>query len=787
MKPLDRKLLRDLFTMKGQALAIALVLASGIATFVMSVTTLESLRTTRATYYEDYEFANVFASLKRAPDGLRQRIAELPGVLKVDTRVVAAVSLDIEGFDDPVTGELISIPDGSLPELNRLYLRRGRFATSGRVDEIVIGESFADAHGIGPGEELSATINGRRRTLTVVGVALSPDHTFQISPGSLFPDFKRYGIFWMVRAPLSSAYDMEGAFNQVTLKLTSDAIEEDVITRLDDILAPYGGHGAYGRADQMSHHFLSEEIKQLGNMASIFPTIFLSVAAFLLNVVIGRVVSAQREQIAILKAFGYTNFDIGLHYAKLVTLISTVGIVLGLILGAWLGSGLSSIYKTYYKFPYLNFELGGDVVVYAVLISIAAASVGTGFALRRAMILPPAEAMRPEPPMSYRETIVERLGLRRFFHQPTRMIIRHIERRPVKALFSILGIALSCAILMMGNFFEDSVDHMIDVQFALSQREDISVTFIEPTSRRALHDFEGLRGVEYAEPFRAVPVKLKFEHKTYRTGVQGMPAMGELQRVVDKNLKAIELPQDGILLTDYLGEILGAEVGDTLIVEVLEGSRQKREVPLVGFVAQYTGVSAYMELVALNRLMGEGSAISGVNLAIDAQYQDEIYRTIKDMPRVAGTVAKKDALDNFQETMSDQMLLFTFINTMLAIVIAFGVVYNTARIALSERSRELASLRVLGFTRGEISYILLGELAILTIVAIPIGFLIGRALCAYMVSNLASDLYRIPLIVEASTYAFSTTVVLIAACVSALIVRRRLDTLDLVSVLKARE
>jgi putative ABC transport system permease protein len=787
MKAINRKLLRDLWDMRGQALAIALVIASGVATFIMSLSTLHSLQLTQATFYQDYRFANVFVSLKRAPESLRRRIADLPGVDKVETRVVALVNVEVEGFVDPVRGQLTSIPDGGESQLNRLYLRQGRLIDATRDDEVVLSEPFADAHDLKSGDQLAAIINGRRKTLRIVGIALSAEHIYQIAPGAVFPDFKHYGVMWMARTPLATAYDMEGAFNDIVLTVSARVQVDDVIDQLDDLLEPYGGLGAYAREDQISHRYLSEEFRMLAQMATIFPVIFLAVAAFLLNVVVTRLVSTQREQVAVLKAFGYSNVAVAMHFVKLVVVITLGGVVGGIAAGAWLGIGLSEIYMEFYRFPYLKYELQPSVAVTAALISTAAAVLGTLNAVRRASLLPPAEAMRPEPPVIYRATFVERLGLQRIFSQPTRMIARHLERRPVKSILTVSGIALACAIMMVGRFQEDAVQYMMDVQFGLSQQQDLTVMFVESASWRALYELQSLPGVEYGEAFRSVPARLRFEHRSYRTSIRGVEPNGQLQRLLDADLRSIEIPPAGVVLTDHLGKILGVRSGDLLTVEVLEGSRPIRQVPVVALVSEYIGVSAYMQRTALNRLMREGNAISGAHLATDARYQPELYAVLKEMPRVAGTVVRVDAIQSFYDTLGDTLLIFTFINTLLAGTIAFGVVYNSARIAVSERGRELASLRVLGFTRGEISYILLGELGVLTLLAIPLGFLIGVGLCAYIAGNLQSDLYRVPLVLESSTYAFAATVVLASACVSGLIVRRHLDHLDLVAVLKTKE
>ncbi len=787
MKTINRKILRNLWGMKGQAIAIAFVIASGVATFIMSISTMQSLKLTQATFYRDYRFAEVFASLKRTPESMRLRIEDIPGVDLVETRVVAAVNIDIKDFPDPVKGHIISVPESGGQLLNRLYLRSGRMVAPLHDNEVVIGEAFAEAHGFEPGDELAVVINGRRKELVITGIALSPEHLYQMPPGAVFPDFERYGILWMGRTGLSTAYNMKGAFNDLALTLSGGADVNDVIDHIDDLLDPYGGLGAYSRKDQLSHRYLSEEFKGLEQMAEMFPVIFLGVAVFLLNVVISRLVSMQREEIAALKAFGYGNLDIGLHFVKLVLLIVLAGVTGGIAGGVFAGKWMSSIYAEFYRFPFLEYVLYPSVAVVAVLISSSAAILGTLYSVRKAALLPPAQAMRPEPPATYRETFVERLGLKQLLSQPTRMIIRHIGRRPVKSMLTITGIAFACAIMMVGSFQEDAVDYIVDVQFGLSQREDLSLTFVEPASVRALYELKSIEGVEYAEPFRAVPARLRFEHRSYRIAMQGVETGGDLHRPLDLDLRPIRLPGSGIVLTDYLGELLGVKEGDLLTVEVLEGRRPVLKVPVAALVSQYIGVSAYMELSALNRLMHEGNVISGAFLATDKKFQEDIFGKLKEAPQIAGTEVREKAINNFYDTMGETILIFTFINTILAGIIAFGVVYNSARIALSERSRELASLRVLGFTRAEISYILLGELGVLTLAAIPAGFLIGRGMCAFIAENLKTDLVRIPLIMESDTYAFAAVVVLVSACISSLIVRRKLDHLDLIAVLKAKE
>lgn len=787
MRALNRKLWRDLWQMRGQALAIALVVMSGVGTYIMFLTTLDALRASQDSYYREYRFADVFVSLKRAPEVLRQRILDIPDVDQIETRVVAQVRLEMPDFNESVIALMVSLPDSGQQGLNALYLRQGRLPASSNANEVVVSSPFAQAHKLELGDHFEAILNGRRQVLTLVGTALSPEFVQQLRPGSVFPDYKRYSVMWMGRRALGQAYDLESSFNDVALSLRPGADQQSVIDRVDELLKPYGGLGAYARKDQRSHRFLSEEFQQLGTLASLFPGIFMGIAAFLLNVVISRLVAMQREQIATLKAFGYSNYAVLGHYLGLVSVIVGAGIVTGIALGVWLGQKLSAIYMEFYHFPYLKFSLSSVTVIEATTASLLAAAVGTVFAVWQAARLRPAQAMRPEPPPRYRETWVEKMGLKRWLSQPARMIIRHIQRRPLKSLLTTLGIALACGIILTGLFQRDTVGYMVNVQYGMSQREDLSITFTDPTTYRARFDLANLTGVQHVEVFRAVPVRLRHGHRSYRTGIRGVEPGGDIQRLLDAELTPVTLPADGIMLTDYLGKLLDVRPGDRLVVEVLEGNRPIRETTVVGLVKEYMGVSAYMDLAALNHFMREGPTISGAYLSIDSARLQELFTQLKGMPRVAGVAERMQEIRNFNRVMEETMLFFTYVATVFAVIIAFGVVYNSARIALTERGRELASLRVLGFTRAEISYILLGELGILTLIAIPLGLWLGNEMCYFIAHKMQNDLYRVPVILAPATYAFAVTVVLISAAFSGLIVRRRLDQLDLVAVLKSAE
>ena len=788
MNSLDRKLFRDLWHARGQVIAIALVVACGIASFVMARSAYTSLTLTQNTYYNEYRFAQVFASLKRAPESLKVQIADIPGVAQTQTRIVVDVTLDIPDLPEPGTGRLISIPEQQISMLNEPFISKGRYIEPGKGNEVLISEAFAKANKLQLGDSIGAIINGRWEQLQIVGIALSPEYVYEVrGAGELYPDNKRFGIIWMGRDALAKAYDLDGAFNNVSLSLSPGATEIEVITQLDRLLARYGGLGAYGREDQVSHQILSDEIKGLEIMATMLPSIFLGIAAFLLHVVLSRLVGTQREQIAVLKAFGYYNLTIGFHYLKFVLIIVTGGSCLGIIAGLWLGRGLTQLYTQFYKFPLLRFDYSPRVLATAIIVSYAAAAIGAFMAVNQAVALPPAQGMRPEPPPQFKPTIIERLGLQRFFSPVGRIILRNLERKPVQASLSILGVSLAVAILVTGNYILDAVNYLINFQFRQVQREDMTIVFNEPRSARTRYEVANLPGVIKSEPFRLVPARLRFEHRTYRTALTGINPQGELRRLMNKNSDRVYLPSNGVVLTTKLAEILHVEPGDTLTVEILEASRPVRQVMVTGLVDELLGVQAYINIHALNRLMREGQTISGAYLSVDDHLANQLYTELKRIPAITGISTRQASLNSFEEISAENLEIMTTFLVAFACIITVSVVYNSARIALSERGRELASLRIIGFTKAEVAFILLGEQAILILLAIPVGYFIGYGLSALMSSAYNSELYRLPLVINNSTYAFTFVVVILAAIGSGLIIRRQINRLDLIAVLKTRE
>ncbi len=787
MHILNRKLIRDLWRLRGQVLAIGLVIASGVAVLVMSLSTLESLRDTANAYYERYRFADIFSGLERAPLQLKNRIAGIPGVQTVQTRIVKIATLDIEGFDEPVIGQLVSTPERGKPLLNQIALRKGRLVSPGHIDEVVLSEPFADAHKLQPGDQLKVILNGNKRTLDIVGIALSPEYVYAIGPGALMPDDKRFGILWMGQEALASAYDLDGAFNDVSLSLLVNTEPNFVIKRLDQLTKNYGSIGAIARKDQVSNWFLMNEIRQLRTIGMLLPSIFLTVAAFLTQMVLSRLIATERAEIGLLKAFGYTRLQVAWHYARMVMAISAVGILLGWIIGAWLGRYNTELYADFFRFPFLYYQPSLFTFAISALISLAAALVGSMRAVYKAATLPPAEAMQPPSPPVYRQRHNVITELLSWLDQPTRIIFRQLARWPTRSMLTSIGVAFAVGVLIMAMQWFDAIQEIIDVYFFDAQRQDVTIGLTSAQGNEVVYELAHLPGVLSVEPARIVSAKFLAGNRSHRGTLQGILPNAKLSPVHDVQRGIISVYPEGLSLNSKLAEKLHVEIGDSVRVQVLEERRPEILIPVVDIFESYIAMPAYINLYALNRLMKEGRQVEYMSLLVDEKYESKLFAKLKDIPDVAAVTLRKAAVNTFNETMAETLIIFVTFFASFACALAFGLVYNSTRIALSERGRELATLRVLGFTKTEISYILLGEVGLLIAMGLPIGCIVGSGLAWIMTSSFETELYRVPLVIHPSTYGKAILITLVATTISAFMVRRQLDQLNLIKVLKTRE
>jgi len=787
VSPLDRKILRDLSRIKGQAIAISLVISLGVLMLVMMQGLVNTLDETRRAYYERYRLADVFAPVKRSPERILDKLAAIPNVSAVEGRVVGDALMDISGVDVPLRAKAVSLPDFGSPRLNDVYLTSGRLLNSKHSDEILLLKGFADARNLSPGDTLYATMNGAKRRFQIVGLAESPEFLYTTAPGELAPDDGRFAIIWMSKTALSAAYDMDGAFNEALLSLAPDARLPAVLDAVDGVLNSFGGLGAYGLEDQSSNRFVIEEISGLRASAVGVPPVFMAVAAFLLYIVVSRIVQSEREQIGLLKAFGYSSNEVGLHYLKLVLIIAIGGAIAGSIMGIAAGRSLAVFYQNYFKFPFIVFQVEPSAFVIGLLVSTATASLGGLLVLRGVFALTPAVAMRPPAPVDYSRAKGLSSWMKKILDQPSRMVLRRVFRQFGRMAGAVIGIATGMALSVGMISVLAGFDRTLDLTFTVLDRSDATVTFANPMSNKTIFDLQHLDGVTFVEPFRSVPVVFRNGLYDHRGVISGLVQTPRLSRALDSHQEPITLTKDGIVLSKPIARILHLGPGDMLTVEVREGRRPVLQIPVAGISETLLGSPTYMEIESLNRILKEPNRVSGAYLSLDESKSGEVYRAIKDMPAVAGISLKQDSMDAFQELMDTGAGAMRYIMALIAGVITFGIVYNTARIAYAERERDLASLRVIGFTKNEAAFVLLSELAVVTFAALPLGAMLGYYLSIAIAEGFSTDIYQIPALYSPESFGAAGVAVVWASIASGWLVKRDSDRVDLVSALKSKE
>jgi putative ABC transport system permease protein len=789
MKALQTKLWRDLQRLWAQVLTIAVVVAIGVAGFVGMFSVHESLKDSRDRFYRDNHLADVFIHLQRAPVVLRDRLAAIEGVAEVELSVVMDAQIALPDALAPITGRFIGLDlarvHGQRQGLNALSLRSGRWPERGHAMEAVVSDRFAVARQLRPGDRVNAILNGRLQAIHLVGTVVSPEYVFA-SRGAA-PDDKTFGVWWIDHERMTQAFDMQGAFNQAALRLHDTSWQQRVIDQTDRLLDSYGTRGAVGRDQQISSRIVSDELSQLKVMGTVLPSIFLAVSMFILNVVVNRQVATQRSQIAALKALGYTDSAIVGHYLGLAMAITGLGLVLGLPLSRWIGSLMLGLYDEIFRFDQLSYGTTPWLVIAATALVVAAAVLGTWGAIRTVVRLRPAVAMQAPNPPTYRQTLIERLGLCRHVGAGTLMVVRHFERRPWRSVFTVTGMALAVALQISGAFWLDAVAHIVDIQFRQTQRGNVVVNFQRPVPPSVVQDLKRLPGVIHAEPARSEAVRLHWRGKTEDGNLLGLLGSAHLLRPVDEQRGAMPVPPQGMAVSWLLANKLGLQVGDRVEVEFRLWHQTRTTVEVVDIVHTLMGKQAFMDLQTLGTMSRDGPGVSEASLQVDPLAMTAFWAAVKQAPIITAVFDKAASLASFQQTTSRSMGIFSTILTLFAVAMAVGIVYNAARISLSERAWELASLRVLGMTRAEVSVLLLGQLGAELLLALPIGAAAGWVLASVLMRLMSSDNIDFPVVIAPATYAWAVLIVLAAGLVSALLVRQKIDQLDLVAVLKVRE
>ncbi len=790
MSVLNKKLLRALRRNWGQALAVSMVILCGTATYISMASAYHNLRLTRDTYYQQYRFPDFFVSVERAPASAVLRLETIPGVRSIRGRVTDEATIDVPGSDDPRLGRLVSMPDRRVPVLNDIHMVSGRYFDEGAPNQTIVNTDFAEANDLEIGGTISVTIDGRRHTLRIIGTAMSPEFVYMIpSAESLYPNPERFGVFWVPESFVEMAMDMRGAWNDIIGTVDDPRNLRRVLDRMETELDGYGVFATIKAEDQISNSLLSDEIQSLEAIVLVLPTIFMGIAAAILLVLLNRMVRQERTEIGLLKAYGYSNLHVSGYYVRYALILGGAGALGGIAVGLWLARGLGRIYVDFFQFPVFVMQVYPGILANAILLSLAFALLGALSAARNAAAIQPAESMRPEAPRHAHRTLVERFDLLwRNLSFTWKMIFRNVSRYRLRAALNAGGVMIATGLLLIGLVFIDSVYYMIDFQFREAQREDMRINFVREMPRSALHSVARYEGVRRAEPMLQYPFEFTHGWRSQNNAIFGLAPDSQLRRLLDTEARPVPIEGRGVILSDKLARDLGVSAGSTVTIRPLKGRTEKEyEVTVRQVVQEYLGITAYMELDELSRLLGGGFAMNVALLRADPDAIPAIARAMTDTPAVASADIAEENYENIADTIAENIAVTSTLLVIFAGVIAFSIIYNSTVVSLLERERELASLRVLGFTKQEVGAIVYQENFLLGGVGVLLGLPFGAWSARTLLALLDTDMYRMPYHAETASFMLSAGLIAAFVALANLAVRRRIHRLDMVEVLKSRE
>jgi putative ABC transport system permease protein len=789
---LDRKLLREVRSSGSLLIAITSVIAVGVMCFVYMRSAYYNLNYAKDDYYAQCRMADFAIDVKKVPVVELGPISEMPGVVEVRPRIQFFATVDLDRTPAPLNALVLSLPDRRAHSINDVVMMRGSYFSDRRENEVIVNDAFALKHGIHPGQTIHLIMNNRRQELFVVGSAISSEYVYLVGPGSLSPDPEHFGVFYLKRSFAEDVFDFSGACNQVLGLLAPDVRDrpDATLRRLEAMLEPYGVNAVVPLHNQPSNRFLSDEIHSVGTFASILPAIFLVVAAMVLNVLMMRLIEQQRTIVGTLKAVGYHDWQIFSHFAKYGASLGSLGGVLGLVLGNRMAVFVTNLYKTFFEFPNLHNHFYTGTYLLGLLMSLLCALIGSLHGARQALKLKPADAMRPKPPPRGGAVWLERFT--EFWRQlgfGWRMVLRNVLRQRFRTLVGVFAAAMGAALLVCGFTLQNGVQFMIKFQFDLISHSDLDLTFVDERSHAALLESARLPGVDYAEPQFDLACTFVNEHHRRKGTITGLDPNARLTIPRDLQGRPLKIPEHGILMTRKLASLLQVRAGDKLTILPTKGAHLPIEIPVADITDSYIGLTVYADLRYLHQLMAEEYALTGVQLSLDQNSANKLalFHELKQLPAIRSVSAKSDTVHNLQTTVVETQKVFIGLIVFFAGVIFLSSLLNMSLINLSERRREVATLRVLGYSELEVGGLFLRETMVVNLLGTLLGLPLGYLLAWWITIIYDTEMFRFPLDTPPSLWIKAVLLGFAFATIAHAIVQWNITKLDWLEASKTRE
>jgi putative ABC transport system permease protein len=785
-----RKMIRDIWDNKGSYIACLVIVLMGLIVFTSVSIVSTNLELAKDTFYMEQNFAHGFAELVSMPEANMERLAHIEGIREINGRIVKEVRLNDSQREESVYLKLVSVDLPDPRPVNDVRLLAGTELEPGKLLAWIDNQFFA-ANNLELGDSLEIIVGGKSREITIAGVGMSPEFTYPIRGAELYPNPEQYGIAFLPLADMRMLFpDLAGQVNDVVFTLETGADYEEVRDRLEPELELYGLLKIYPREDQISHIIMTQEVEGQKAAAKSFPLLLLSIAGIILYIMLKRLVEQQRGQIGILKGLGYTRGEIALHYLSYALAVGAGGGLLGGLIGIWLATPLTDLMMEFFNVPIVYEGFSWFYLGQGLLLSLAVFLISGYNGAKYALKLKPAEAMRPPAPPIGKKFILEKI---RFFSamltMQGKMAIRNISRNKGRSFFIFLGIMLCCAIVAVTWSFNDLVDKLIFYQYDQVETYDAKVTLTAPVAMApALRELEGNPEVRWVEPLAEIPATLSYRWREENVAVLGIAQESSLYNILDAQGKKIAPPKHSLILSERLAQKLNADKGSILELEspFLRGE-DKVQVEVSRIIPQYLGMNAYMELSALGELLGQGELATSLLINVN---NDEGILTLRDRYRESAVIAGIDSREEQMGVARELMETFgsmIYMYVLVGVVIGFAIIYSSSFIVLSERSWELASMRVLGMTATEVFSVITFEQWFISLFGILAGIPLSQVMAWGMGVGLSTDMYSLPSQLTAESLFMAVIITALSIWIAQRFTLKRVKKLSLVEVLKARD
>ncbi|MCH7727858.1 MAG: ABC transporter permease, partial [Planctomycetes bacterium] len=792
MKTLDRKLCREVYRSKWLLLTIASIVAIGVMCFVAMQSAYRNLQQAQHRYYRQCRMADFWIDLKKVPLSELEAVRQIPGVIEAQPRIQFSAVVDLDGVSEPLNGLVLSLPDHHRSTINGVVLRKGDYFSGHRDNQVIVNDAFARKHNLRPGQWIHLLLNNRRQELFIVGTAISSEFTYLLGPGSIVPDPERFGVFYIKQTFAEDVFDFQGAANQIVGRVSPEIDEnmEEIFQHIEIRLEAYGVINTTPLQRQASNQFLSAEIEGLGAFATVVPTIFLIVAALVLNVLITRLARQQRVVVGTLKAMGYTNGQVFAHFLKFGLSVGIVGGILGSLLGYLTSTGMTVVYRRFFEFPELKSGFYWHIHAIGISVSLFCALAGSVSGARGVIRLRPAEAMRPEPPPRGGAILLERITwLWSRLTSSWRMALRTIFRHRFRTGAGIFAAMMGAALLITGFMLTEAQSYFLEFQFQRVMRSDIDLAFKDERGRDALDEVRRLPGVERAEP--VFDVGGTFVHGRFRRkgAVTGLIPNSTLTVPRSANSERIAIPQSGVVMSRELARILHVTPGDHVILQTVNGDRRPLRLLVRRIADSYMGLTVYADIHYLSHAVGESFAMNGAQLLTNGNAEDlrNLHHRLKQTPGIQSINSRQKMIENIYKALLESQYIFIGFLVGFAGAIFFGSIVNASIVNLAERQREVATFRALGYGSWRIGGIFLRESLLVNTVGTILGVPVGYGLMVLTARSYDNDLIRLPIVSAAWIWVATFCLSFLFAFMAHGVVQWNIHRLNYLEALNANE